>query len=105
MCVWGGGYGVRAGSFICGVGAVSAIPGAPIHCQWSANTLPPAHTVTSLLRKTFPSRKYVPAKMQTHFLENLGSLGLIPLGKVFSTRNGGKYSLIYKRSDVEKVWC
>lgn len=69
------------------------------------DTLPPAHTVTSLLRKVFPSRKYVPAKMQTHILENLGSLGLIPLGKAFSTRNGGKYSLIYKRSDAEKVWC
>lgn len=69
------------------------------------DTLPPAHTVTSLLRKMFPSRKYIPAKMQTHFLENLGSLGLIPLGKAFSTRNGGKYNLIYKRSDAEKVWC
>lgn len=34
-----------------------------------------AYTVTSLLRKVFPSRKYVPAKMQTHILENLGSLG------------------------------
>ena len=35
--VCGGGgvwYGVCAGSFICGVGAVSAIPGVPVHCYW-----------------------------------------------------------------------
>ena len=69
------------------------------------DTLPPARTVTSRLRKMFPLRKCVPAKTQTHILENLGSLGLISLGKAFPTRNGGKCSLIYKRSDAEKVWC